>query len=75
MKTNCVSFRTWGRTSPESHVFAGATVAIDAWLDEYGKGQPAHTSRSLLDVQAGDLVVHRWRVKPYRTSECKGGGK
>ncbi len=58
----------------------GGTYLI-VWPDQTGNGQytqPAHPDKTMLDVQAGDIVVHQRktqfrvkRLRPYRTSECK----
>ncbi len=59
----------------------GSLWQMIAWINEFGNGRylvPAHPDRTLLDVQAGDVLIYkcthhltvRW-LKPWRTSECK----
>lgn len=56
------------------------TIELIAWIQEDGNGKylvPAHPDHSLMDVQAGDVVVFKRkpmkvvRLKPWRTSERK----
>ncbi len=56
------------------------TRYLIAWLDENGDGRwcrHAHPDKSLLDVEPGDVIVHKrtqytvLRVRPYRTNECR----
>lgn len=59
----------------------GLRVLLTAWLDDSGNGEfltPVHPDKTLLDVTAGDDVIHNRetrytvrRLKPWRTSECK----
>ncbi len=55
-------------------------VELIAWIQSDGNGRylvPAHPSRTLLEMKAGDVVIFKRkphdvrRVKPWRTSECK----
>lgn len=57
------------------------TIRLIAWFDDRGESRfcrHAHPEKTLLDAEAGHVIVHRRRthyrvrrVKPYRTSECK----
>lgn len=59
----------------------GVISELIAWIQPDGNGQflyPAHPARTLLDVVAGDVLIHRnqhqlvvRRLKPWRTSECR----
>ena len=56
------------------------SLELIAWIENDGNGKylvPAHPSKTLLDMTAGDVVI--WnrqqftvkRLKPWRTTECK----
>ena len=63
----------------------GRRASILAPLDEHGNGQhlvPAHPDKGLLDVKAGDVLIHLQKtrmtvvsVQPYRTSEHLDDGQ
>jgi hypothetical protein len=57
-----------------------ASMQLIAWIDQHGNGkytQHAHPNKTLLDVEAGHVIVHRRHqyvvtgVRPYRSSPCK----
>ena len=59
----------------------GRLWQLVAWINESGNSRylvSAHPDRTLLDVQAGDVLIYKQthhltvrRLKPWRTTECK----
>ena len=58
----------------------GGLIELIIWPDANGNGtdtSPAHPDRTLMDVGAGDVIIHHRtaydvrRVKPYRATDCR----